>query len=156
MKIFFASLKSLKKRVRSGCGSVSQRSGSGSAPKCHGSLTLVPSGLWTGLTVLMSLFQWSGEEWVCGGPPGGWRDSLLNPHSSSYPWRTDQGPQRIRGRPLQKLLCRATKGILAIHEIVLWPNRFYTWKFPRTYARIFLAVFFAVVNLRLTFIRSGL
>jgi hypothetical protein len=47
-KNFFASLKSLKKRVRSGSisqrcgsGSISQRCGSESAPKCHGSPTLL-------------------------------------------------------------------------------------------------------------------
>jgi hypothetical protein len=43
--IFFASLKSMKKGVRSGVGSgsgsISQRYGSGSAPKCHGSPTLI-------------------------------------------------------------------------------------------------------------------
>jgi hypothetical protein len=38
---FLASLKSLKKGVRS--GSVSQRYGSGSASKCHGSPTLLHS-----------------------------------------------------------------------------------------------------------------
>jgi hypothetical protein len=39
---FFASLKSMKKEVGSGVGSGSnsQRYGSGSAPKCHGSPTL--------------------------------------------------------------------------------------------------------------------
>ncbi len=43
--IFFASLKSLKKGVGAGSGSVSQRYGSeGSAPKCHGSPPLVSKG----------------------------------------------------------------------------------------------------------------
>jgi hypothetical protein len=37
----FSSLKSMKKVVGSGFGSISQRYGSGSAPKCHGSLTLI-------------------------------------------------------------------------------------------------------------------
>jgi hypothetical protein len=50
----FASLKSIKKGVGSGCGSVSKRSGSGSAPTCPGSLTLVPTGL---VVTVVSLFQ---------------------------------------------------------------------------------------------------
>jgi hypothetical protein len=44
-KIFFAFLKSMKKGVGSGSGSISQSYGSGSAPKCHGSPTLVRGAL---------------------------------------------------------------------------------------------------------------
>jgi hypothetical protein len=46
--IFFTSLKSLKKGVGSGVGSgfISQRYRSGSAPKCHGSPTLITALLW--------------------------------------------------------------------------------------------------------------
>jgi hypothetical protein len=39
-KFFLASLKSMKREVGSGSGSISQRYGSGSARKCHGSPTL--------------------------------------------------------------------------------------------------------------------
>jgi hypothetical protein len=48
MKKKFASSKSLKKGVGSGVGSVTQNCGSGSAPKCHGSPTLIISTLFLG------------------------------------------------------------------------------------------------------------